>query len=267
MSTSNSFLPEDYLAKRAEKRTNYICLALFIIVMFAVFGAFLVTNRQWTQVKAQQASINERYQDAGKQIQELSELEAQRDEMLNKAELAAALVERVPRSILLAELINRMPPQLGVLEFDVKSDRIQPSRASVNRDKKDDKGKRISGKSRPKTREQANESLTKIEPPQYEVDLAMVGAAPTDLEVSRYMAELNAYPLLRNVTLEYSEQKEIQGRRMRQFRISMTLAPEADVRQVQPLSIPRGLRNPMSDEILLQPPAAHSRAGDNAGGE
>jgi len=258
----NSFLPEDYLVKRAEKRTNYICLALFAIVMTAVFGAFLVTNRQWTQVKAQQSAINLQYQDAAKQIQELSELEKQRDEMLNKAELAAALVERVPRSILLAELINRMPAQLGVLEFDLKSDRRQPVRSNVQRN---EGPQRISGNNRPATREQANESLTRIEPPQYLVSLSMVGAAPTDLEVSRYMAELNAYPLLRDVTLVYSEQKEIQGRQMRQFRISMTLAPQADVRQVKPLVVPRGLRNPMSDELLLQPPSAQTSAADSDG--
>ena len=31
--SANSFLPEDYLAKRAERRTNLICLALFAIVV------------------------------------------------------------------------------------------------------------------------------------------------------------------------------------------------------------------------------------------
>ncbi len=256
MSTS-SFLPEDYLAKRAEKRTNLISLALFAIVMSAVFGAFLVTNRQWAQVKSAQETINASYQDAGKQIQELTELERQRDDMLNKAELAAALVERVPRSILLAELINRMPPQLGVLEFDLRSERRQPVRRTVEREG----NQRISGNNRRRTREQADEEVTKVEAPQYLVTVTMVGAAPTDLEVSRYMAELNAYPLLRDVTLEYSEERELYGRKMRQFRIRMTLSPEADVSQVEPLAVPRGgLRNPMSDELKLQPPSPRANA-------
>ena len=253
--SANSFLPEDYLAKRAEKRTNLICLALFAIVMATVFGAFLVTNRQWSQVKSAQAAINANYQDAGKQIQELSELEKQRDDMLDKAELAAALVERVPRSILLAELINRMPPQLGVLEFDLRSERRQPERTVVKRGD----AKRISGKQRAQTREQAEEQV-KIEAPQYIVSVAMVGVAPTDLEVSRYMTELNAYPLLQDVSLVYSEEKEIEGRRLRQFRISMKLAPEADVREVDPLAVPR-LRNPMIDELMFKPPAQVSAEG------
>ena len=41
MSTT-SFLPEDYLDQKAERRTNMISLALFAIVMVSVFAAFLV---------------------------------------------------------------------------------------------------------------------------------------------------------------------------------------------------------------------------------
>jgi hypothetical protein len=106
-----SFLPEDYLDQRAERRTNLISLTLFAIVMIAVFTAFLVTNRQWSQIKSAQRAINDEY-------------------MMSKAELAAALVERVPRSILLAGLINRMPKGLGLLEFELKSDRVRVKQAT-----------------------------------------------------------------------------------------------------------------------------------------
>jgi Tfp pilus assembly protein PilN len=122
---NDSFLPEDYLVQRAERRTNIISLSLFGIVMVAVIGAFFVTNRQATMVKQHQESINDQYQQAGIQIQELTQLESQREEMLNKAELAAALVERVPRSILMAELINRMPERLALLDFEMKSEKAK----------------------------------------------------------------------------------------------------------------------------------------------
>ena len=119
MSTTTSFLPEDYLDQKAERRTNLISLSLFGIVMVSVFAAFLVTNRQWSQVKSARASINEQYEQAAAQIETLNELEQQKDQMLSKARLAAALVERVPRSILLAGLVNRMPNRLGLLEFEL----------------------------------------------------------------------------------------------------------------------------------------------------
>src|SRR5262245_30437483 len=122
---NTSFLPDDYLAERQERRTNLICLTLFAVVMLAVFGAFLVTNRQWSQVAKARDVVNAEYQDAAVRIEKLKELEEQKEQMLGKAELAAALVERVPRSILLADMINRMPPQLSLLEFELKSERIK----------------------------------------------------------------------------------------------------------------------------------------------
>lgn len=245
----NSFLPEDYVARRMERRTNIISLTLFAIVMTGVLGAFLVTNRHWIDVQAEQRAINARYQDAALQIMELTELEKQRDEMLAKAELAAALVERVPRSILLAELINRMPPQLGLMEFEIRSERRQPPRPAASQKQ----GTRLAGDRRAPTREEVGEEVNKVEPPRYRVSVSMVGLAPTDIEVSSYMSELNSYRLLRDVSLLYSEQREFEGRTVREFKISMTLASEADVRKIEPLAMPRGIRNPMVDEILISP--------------
>ncbi len=246
---NSSFLPEDYLTQMAERRTNVISLSLFAIVMAAVIGAFFVTNKQFNMVRRDQASINERYQQAGMQIQELTQLEKQREEMLDKAELAAALVERVPRSILMAELINRMPERLALLEFDMKSERMKPVATSAAASgQKDSAGRLIAAPKgeRAKTVKDAGQTVQKVDPPRYEVMITMVGVAPTDLELSSYMMQLNGFSLLKGVTLEYSEQKEIQGRTMRQFKIAMGLDPNADVRRIEPLKTPR-LRNPLKE--------------------
>src|SRR5215813_10519693 len=104
-----SFLPEDYLLRKKERRSNMISLSLFCIVMFGVIAAFFVTSRQWNDVKTRQAKINTEYTAESKKIDQLNVLEAQKREMMEKAEITAALIERVPRSILLAEIINRMP--------------------------------------------------------------------------------------------------------------------------------------------------------------
>ena len=39
MSNNSSFLPDDYLDQRADRRTNLISLVLFAVVMLAVFLA------------------------------------------------------------------------------------------------------------------------------------------------------------------------------------------------------------------------------------
>lgn len=260
--SNQTFLPEDYLAKKAERRANIFCIILFVVVMLGVVGAFLFTNRQLSNVKARQQAINVQYQHAAMQIQELEELEEQKGEMLKKAELAAALVERVPRSILMAELINRMPPRLGLLELHMDSEKIrQPTTPTPDRNATGSLNK----KKRGKTKAEAAEEARKIEAPRYQVTLEMVGVAPTDLEVSKYLAELNSYPLLRDVTLKYSEEKEIEGRRMREFRIRMRLDSEADVRDVGTTTT-RQVRNPMDDTVEFRPQNAITVVPDGRDG-
>jgi Tfp pilus assembly protein PilN len=250
---SGSFLPDDYIAQRAELRTNVISIALFVVVMFSVLLAFLVTHQNRSDVKSQQVLINTRYQKAASEIRELTELEEQKSETLNKAELAAALVERVPRSNLLAELINRMPDRLSLLEFELTSEKLKP--VILRTESKDQRTGRLAPQ-RGKTREEAAES-SKVQAPRYRVEVALVGVAPTDLEVSRYLAELNSSKLLRDVTLEYSEEKEVEGHTMRQFSITMRLDPEADMRDVDPVIVPRRL-NPMGDELQIGPGGSRS---------
>ncbi len=240
-----SFLPEDYLAQKAERRTNLICLTLFVVVMVAVFGAFLVTNRQWTHVKRSQEAVNGRYREAAQQIQGLTKLESQREQMLEKAQLAAALVERVPRSILLAGLINRMPDRMTLTNFELQSTQIRTARATGSKRK----GARRGSVRRARTRQQVKAEAPKAKPPRYQVKLTMMGTAPTDLEVSRFMSELNGYALLTSVNLEYSEEKEIDGRVMRRFKIHMELDPNGDVRAVDGLARP--VKDPTSDRIRL----------------
>ena len=171
--------------------------------------------------------------------------------MLSKARLAAALVERVPRSILLAELINRMPPRLGLLEFELKSQKVKAARKAP---KRQGSTGRI-GPSRARTREEAAQLQddTKVEAPRYQVNLTLVGIAPTDVEVSQYITELNGYPLLKDVKLEYSEERKVDGDKMRQFEIQMTLDTRADVRDAAPTIKRNSVGDAMDDKVRITP--------------
>lgn len=220
--------------------------------MVSVFAAFLVTNRQWSKVRTAQASINRQYQDAASQIERLNELEKQKDQMLNKARLAAALVERVPRSILLAELVNRMPANMGLLELELKSDKVKAKPALSTPGSGTGSLGKGRGPRRARTRNDIEEvQEVKIEAPRYQVNVTLVGVAPTDVEVSRYMAELNAHPLLLNVSLEYSEERKFEGDRMRQFQIRMGLNGDLDVRDVAPLIKRNAITNPMDNAVEI----------------
>ncbi|MCA9286384.1 MAG: PilN domain-containing protein [Phycisphaerales bacterium] len=243
--SATGMLPPDEIKRASEVRMNFLMLVLFAVVMVAVFGAFLVTNRQWSQVRVAQRTINAEFEHATERIRELQELERQQQQMVSKAVLAASLIERVPRSILLAELINRMPERLSLLEFEIRSEEYK---APKPKDSKEADGKTGSLKKpeRAKTKEQAiAEADKEPEPVRYLVSISMLGAAPNDTDVSRYMSALSDHPLLKNVRLEFSEAKDVDGRQMRQFRIGMRLDLGADVRQIDPLIVQRRIGNPM----------------------
>jgi hypothetical protein len=267
MSNNASFLPEDYLAQKIERRTNVISLILFAVVMAGVGGAFFLTTHKWKQVKANQTAINTRYEQAAEEIRDLAELEAQKDQMLDKAELAAALVERVPRSILLAELINRMPERLSLVEFDLKSEKMKPYVARMA-----DPDKKPSSRLKPKkaaTKEQVEKEAKKVQPPRYLVRVALVGVAPGDLEVSKFLAELNAYPLLDDVSLVYTEEKEFDQQLMREFKINMVLETDADIRDIDPMVMPRdAINNSLTNELRFpttEAEALSAASTDDAG--
>ncbi len=251
-----SFLPEDYLEQKAERRTNFISLTLFAVVMVSVFAAFLVTNRKWSQVKSAKREIDARYQDFAGQIETYDGLQDQKKEMMNRAEVAAALVERVPRSILLWELIARMPQRLGLVEFEMKSERVK---VRAQAPKKETGPRRLSsGPRRPQTVAQSGEKPKTIEVPTYTVKLKLVGVAPSDTEVSEYLKELDGFDLVQDVRLEYTEKKVVEGRELRQFLMTMTVNPGFDARHLAPVVKSDELTDPMSDQIRF--------SGDRKGG-
>ncbi|RLS99525.1 MAG: hypothetical protein DWI17_01625, partial [Planctomycetota bacterium] len=149
MLSKKSFLPEDYVRDARERRSGIFALALFVIVMGAVFSAFLVTNRQWAAVRAAQTSINDETEKAAKEIAEMKRLEAMRAQMVEKAELARGLIEPIPRSVLLACLVNTMPPDLSLLEFEMKSEELKSNKQSGAQAKEAAKARRMTKSKEP----------------------------------------------------------------------------------------------------------------------
>lgn len=268
----SSFLPEDYLAQRAERRTSILSLTLFIVVMTAVVGAFLVTNRQWSRVKVEQQEINIHYTEAAKRISELEELERQKQQLVERAEVAAALVERVPRSILLAELINRMPDAVSLQEFDLKSEKQKIRSVPVAATKV--KSITSSSKSNARKPTKADEAEErKIEVPTYQVAIEMEGIAPSNQHVAEYLTNLGACSLLRDVELRFSKETKVEDTSVRVFRIRALIDPRADAKQFEPLKLRRTMRDPMDntlefeqfDRSLIEVDLGEDETGTNGG--
>ncbi len=242
-----SFLPDDYVQRKAEGRSGVLMIGLTAIVMFGIAAAFFVTNRQWASVKTLQLEINKQYAQEAQKIEQLKSLETQKVEMLDKADVTVALIERVPRSILLAELINRMPGDLTLTDFVLSSKKVTESGS----DKKDAKpqprslaGKPSTTKSgkppAPKGKGKSKEpEVEKIKPAKYEYTMTITGFSRTDQEVADYTAALQQCALLERVEFKSSTDTTVDKLTLRKFLIEAQIRPTADAREIEPLHIPR----------------------------
>jgi len=196
---SNSFLPEDYVRQKAESRANLLTLTLFAVVLAAVVGAFLITNQRWQQVRGRAHEVNDLYVAEAAKIEQLKALEAQRAQMMEKAEITAALCERVPRWALLAELTLRMPSTMRLDSFTLKSKRLDPPTPVAATAAKDQKGvkaadakekglvKSLTDKMSNKVTEAARVAVAA---PKFEYTLVLAGTAEENNDIADYLAQL-----------------------------------------------------------------------------
>ena len=133
MATPNSFLPEDYLDRKIARRTNLICVGLFLVMIAAIGAAFYVQNRQDEGTRAELIEVNNAFTKRAEQLRQIKELQDRQQQMIEKAKVVRQLVERVPRSIILAEMVNNMPPALSLKEFDLETKSTLPDYARFPR--------------------------------------------------------------------------------------------------------------------------------------
>lgn len=240
-----SFLPEDYLEKRIQRRTNIISLLLFAVVMAGVVGAYAVTDRQRVEVGVLQKQVNNRFEEAAKRLEQLDQLQHKKEQMIQKARVTAVLLERVPRTMILSELINNMPSTISLLELGLDSHVVQtPMRAAnamdkARQEKKARKAEEKSGQPEPEIKE-------------CEVTLAVQGVAPTDVQVAQYMTALGRSLLFTDLNLAYSEEVSIDDQVMRRFRIEMKINQDVDLQKVEPTMVRREIKaNPMGDSVQV----------------
>src|SRR5262245_51798045 len=121
-----SFLPEDYLERKVQWRTNIISLTLFAVVMLGLVAAFFVTNKARAEVRTMQQQVNMDFQHAADALRKLDELQQRKNDMIRKAEIAGVLVEKVPRSLILSEVVNSMPATMTLTDLQMETSVQRP---------------------------------------------------------------------------------------------------------------------------------------------
>src|SRR5215469_12079106 len=116
-----SFLPEDYLEQKYTRRANVVCILLFLLT-----GGGIATGWNWMRgnngrIETTFAEVDTKYTDAARKIEQVKKMHEKQREVVRHAELAASLVEKVPRSNILAEITNTLPVGVSLLDVIMHS--------------------------------------------------------------------------------------------------------------------------------------------------
>ena len=223
MAQELSFLPDDYLERKAQRRTNAVCGVLFLAVMGGIGAAFTLSEKATKQVDAAFAKTEDEYLTEAKRIQQVKEMQEKQKRMAHQAELSASLLEKVPRHHILAEITNLTEPS-GVFLFDFNLDAKQRIRsAPVDTTKTAYEAKKLA---------KAGTVPAVAAPPEprvYDVAMKLTGVADTDVQVATFLSKLSRSKIFRDVNLVISDEFELEERKLRKFQIELTLDPSADV--------------------------------------
>jgi len=232
MSSPNqlSFLPEDYLEKKRQQRTNFICAALFVIIMTGVGGAFTVTERSLRAVERDHQETAKKHAEAANLIEQERQLREKQLKMNNQANLTASLLEKVPRSVLLAELTNAKPAGVSFLDLTLDSKLHAAAAGAAPKSQFEIKKAAMEAASGGGAKH-ADIPQAKV----YDVTIKVTGVADNDSQVAQFMAALNKSKLIRDVSLLISDEYVVNEAKMRKFQVEMTLDPTAEV---QPGALP-----------------------------
>ena len=241
-----SFLPDDYVDGRIERRTNAVCLTLFLIMLVAIGAAYLITNQQRTDVRHQHRKINEQFKEEALRIGQLEELQVRKKDMIRKARVTAQLVEQVPRTLILSELVNNMPDTMSLLNLDLKTVAIR---------------KRVKASTvlEAEKRRKSRSAKTNLDEPfeahvnSIRVDLSIIGVAPTDVIVAKFMHAIGQCALFKEVSLSFSEEVLFDQDTMRKFQIDMELVHDLNLNEFKPKQIPRLTRAPIGKQLSIAP--------------
>jgi Tfp pilus assembly protein PilN len=209
-----NFLPDDYQERLLRRRANIVCIAVgggSLLVIGAVLGVMFLAV---AGLAATRCLVDQQYQEASKQIEELNQLESRKTGLMHKVELSTALLERVPRSQLLARLTNYLPPKTSLMSISMKMEDVDV--------KAPEPEKKTPGADTAPKSDKPN--LARMKMCVFRLD----GLAPTDMEVAEYLSRLTADRLFRDVDLQFSEEFPLkEGVLMRRFQLCFKLNPDA----------------------------------------
>lgn len=210
-----NFVPDDYIQSTESRRTNFMYIILFAVVMVVLAGSFATIKIRQRALDSKEKLASAKLTQAQDAIKQLEELQTKRRAMMKTALTTAGLLEAVPRSVLLASLTNNLPPGVSLLRLKLIQKEIKGQTNPVRQNKY--KASKAAKNAQP-------------EPPQeklLEMYIDIDGIAPSDLQVAAYIEQLSSSSLLKNVALVESKENKVpvggSDSTFRQFKLTAML--------------------------------------------
>jgi hypothetical protein len=223
-----SFLPDDYLERKAQRRTNVVCAVLFLLVISGLITAFTLRQRTRKELDVAYKKVEDEFIREADNIKRVKTMQENQKRMAHQAELTASLLEKVSRSYLLAELTGALPNKCKLMDFELSS----KARAASSPVKKVELSEYEKKKlARQKAAQPAAAVQPAVEVRHYDVTIKVTGVAPTHDEVAKYVGALSeSSHLFKEVKLVVSEEYVVEEEKLRRFTIELTLSPTAEAK-------------------------------------
>ena len=214
-----NFVPDDYAQGNECRRTNFMYIILFAVMMMALGGSYVAIMIRQRSCMASERVVNERLAKMQEAIRQFEELQTKRREMMKTALTTAELIEPVPRSIVLASLTNNLPKgvSLSKLELIQKQPKTGPGAANTSKYQAAQAQNTSAQNSESGSDEPVNpEKLL-------ETHIQIGGIAPSDLQVAAYIERLGKSTLVDTVALVESKECKVEENVFRQFKLTAML--------------------------------------------
>ncbi len=211
-----SFLPDDYLPRKRQRRANALFGCLFVIEVAGIVAAGGLAERSLHSAQADNQRITSEYTNAARRIEQATQLQQRQKTMMRQAALTQSLQENVPRSKLLAEITNAKPE--GVSLLDLLIDEKKATAVVVTKTQFELRKAQQEKKGQPPL----------PRPIPTDVRMKITGMAMTDVQVAQFMTRLMRCEMLKDVNLLVSEQFKRGNETLRRFQIELSLDPAAD---------------------------------------
>jgi len=217
-----NFVPDDYVQGNESRRTNWMCIILFAIVMAGLGGSFVTIKIRQRACSDREKLVNARMTQIQESIKQFEELQTKRKAMMKAALTTAELLEPVPRSVLLASFTNNLPPGVSLLKLTlIQKEPVQSSQSA---------GGGPTNKYQAAQAEKATAAQPKLSREKsLETHIDISGMAPSDLQVAAYIERLSSSSLLDNVELVESKEYKVEDTTFRQFKLTAMLKSDVQL--------------------------------------